>query len=152
MLFTILFLVLLFLISWVDLRELRIPDVLSFSLLGLALVRVLWEGDALRFLLGGAFAFVFFFLLHFFFPQGIGFGDVKLALGVGLFLGWPLAPLAVLLSFLFGAVVGVAFLVLGKKGLKDALPFAPFLSCAAVVTLFFGDSILNWYLYGALGT
>lgn len=152
MLFTLLFLVLLFLISWVDVRRLRIPDELSFSLLGLALVRVIWEGDVLRFLSGAAFAFVFFFLLHFFFPRGIGFGDVKLALGVGLFLGWPLAPLAVLLSFLFGALVGVALILLRKKGLKDALPFAPFLSCAAVVALFFGDSILNWYLYGALGT
>jgi leader peptidase (prepilin peptidase)/N-methyltransferase len=152
MLFTILFLVLLFLISWVDLRELRIPDLLSFSLVGLALVRLFWEGDALRFLLGGAFAFVFFFVLHCFFPRGIGFGDVKLSLGVGLFLGWPLAPLAVFLSFLFGALVGVALILFHKKSLKDALPFAPFLSCAAAVTLFFGDFILNWYLYGALGT
>jgi len=148
--FILLFLIFLFLISWVDVRELRIPDVLSFFLLGLALFRALWMGNPVSFFLGAAFSFAFFFLLHLFFPRGIGFGDVKLALGVGLFLGWPLAVLAVFFAFLFGALVGVLLIVLRKKSLKDALPFAPFLSCAAAVTLFFGSSILNWYLYGAL--
>jgi leader peptidase (prepilin peptidase) / N-methyltransferase len=59
--------------------------------------------------------------------KGMGMGDVKLAIFVGLFLGWPRILVAMYAAFIVGAVVGVG-LILGKKvKRKSQIPFGPFL-------------------------
>ncbi len=92
----------------------------------------------------GAAAFLFAAaLVH---PQGMGMGDVKLALLLGAMLGRHVA-VALMLGMLF-ALLPAAVLAArhGARARKMAIPFAPFLAIGAVVALFAGDAILDWYV------
>lgn len=77
--------------------------------------------------------------------DGMGGGDIKLAAVMGLYLGLKPVAVALLLAFMLGGVIGLALLVTGKKGPKDAVPFGPFLALGALFTSFAGDRIIAWY-------
>ncbi|MBC2579943.1 A24 family peptidase [Clostridium sp. DJ247] len=77
---------------------------------------------------------------------GMGWGDVEICLVCGLFLGLKLTAVMLFLSFIIGSVIGVILILLGKKSRKDYIPFGPSIVIAAVGVVFFGQSILNWYL------
>ena len=92
-------------------------------------------------------AALFFFLIWLFSKgMAMGFGDVKLALLMGLILGFPNIIPALFLGFLFGAIIGSALVLLKKRGFKSEIPFGPFLLLGLIVSLFYGDKIINWYL------
>ena len=78
--------------------------------------------------------------------RAMGFGDVKLAFLLGLFLSWPNVLLALFAGFLSGALVGVGLMILGRKKMRSQVPFGPFLIGGALVALFFGERIIKWYL------
>ena len=81
-------------------------------------------------------------------PRWMGMGDVKLALVLGLFLGWlGLGHVAagLFLGFLAGAVIGAALLVTGRRTRRDHLPFAPFLAVGATVAVLAGRQLVDWY-------
>jgi leader peptidase (prepilin peptidase)/N-methyltransferase len=142
----ILFTLLLFLIAFIDLRTQRIPDFLTVALYVLGVLSLFFSPQVFSQLLGGGILFTFFLFLYLAKPEGVGFGDVKLAGALGLFLGWKLGLLSLFLAFTSGGVVGAFLLLLKKKTLKDPLPFGPFLSGGAVVALLFGERILGWYM------
>ncbi len=89
-----------------------------------------------------------FFLLIILISKGkwMGAGDAKLAVFMGLVLGWPKILLALFLAFLIGAFVSVILMILKKKTLKSEIPFGPFLAGATILTLFLGDALVDWYL------
>jgi len=97
----------------------------------------------------GAGGFLLFFALAY--PRGMGMGDVKLAVVLGLFLGWSVA-VAILASVLAGTVVGSLVMArLGvERGRKTAVPFGPFLALGGVIALFAGPAIIHWYLHAGL--
>ena len=130
-----------------DLKHLVIPNLLIILLLvvGLASLFIHIVNFA-QYLTGLFIGFGLFFLLYLLFPKGIGFGDVKLAGAIGLFLGFKLTILAILLSFFSGAIVGLLLIALGKKTMKDPIPFGPFLALGAIASLFFGEYIIDWYM------
>ena len=79
----------------------------------------------------------------------MGFGDVKLAPVLGMVLGWwafSAAATGLLISFLLGAVVGVAVLVSGRGDRKSAVPFGPFLLVGALVGLVIGPIVGSAYV------
>ena len=76
----------------------------------------------------------------------MGMGDVKLAVFMGLVLGWPKVLAALFLAFLIGAFVSIILIIFKKKTLKSKIPFGPFLAGATIITIFFGDILINWYL------
>ncbi len=78
--------------------------------------------------------------------KGMGGGDVKLGAFIGLFLGFPASLLAILLSFLTGAIFSVGLIILDKKHFGQVIPFGPFLVLGSLITLFWGNQIINWYL------
>ncbi len=78
--------------------------------------------------------------------RGMGLGDVKMAALIGLATGFGEVLVAVLGGIILGGVVAVLLLALRIKKRKEAIPFGPFLSIAAIVTLLWGTSILHWYL------
>ncbi len=98
---------------------------------------------------GSAAAFVFFFIVHVISPRGMGFGDVRLSLVLGLYLGWlgwPEVFAGLFLGFVYGAVVGLAVIaVVGPKGRKYHVPFGPFLALGTMTIVLVGDPILDWY-------
>jgi leader peptidase (prepilin peptidase) / N-methyltransferase len=92
----------------------------------------------------GASAFLFAAVVAY--PAGMGMGDVKLALVMGAALG-KTVPVALMLG-MFSALVPAAVLLSrhGSAARKMGIPFGPFLALGAVVALFFGDQLLDWYL------
>jgi leader peptidase (prepilin peptidase)/N-methyltransferase len=76
----------------------------------------------------------------------IGLGNVKLMLMVGAYLGWRLTILNIFLSVLFVIViVPLLWLQRGNRDMRMLLPSGVFLGLGAVISLFFGSQILNWY-------
>ena len=76
----------------------------------------------------------------------MGGGDAKLGFLIGWWLGWPLTVLALLFSYITGAVVGLALLIFKKAGLKTQIPFGPFLVLSSMIAYFYGFEIMNWYV------
>jgi len=98
---------------------------------------------------GAAIAFTVLFVIHLVSPRGMGFGDVRLAALLGLFLGWmelPQVGVGLFLAFLLASVVGVTLMLLGRKGRKDRVPFGPFLAAGTMLAIFVGQPILDAYL------
>lgn len=78
--------------------------------------------------------------------KGMGGGDVKLGLLMGIVLGYPSILVAFLLSFISGAAISLLLIVFGKKKFKQTIAFGPFLVFGSLVALFWGQKIFNWYL------
>ncbi len=76
---------------------------------------------------------------------GMGWGDVKMAILIGIVTGY-LILVALLMSVILGGLVAGSLLLLKIKKRKESIPFGPFLSLATIVTLLWGSNILNWYL------
>ncbi len=89
----------------------------------------------------------FFLVAVLAYPRGMGMGDVKLAFVLGLFLGRDVGP-ALFVALIAGTLVGAA--VIARKGVADGrrtkVPFGPFLALGAIVALFAGDAMVEWYL------
>ena len=75
----------------------------------------------------------------------MGFGDVKLAVLMGLLLGFPNVLLALFLAFFFGAIIGIMLMGFEKKSLKSEIPFGPFLIIGTFIALFWGNQLMSWY-------
>lgn len=78
--------------------------------------------------------------------EAMGFGDVKLMGMVGSFLGWKNDILTIMLAALAGSIVGGALIVLKKHEMDKVIPFGPFLVAGALVSAFYGQDIILWYL------
>lgn len=136
------------LLAVVDLRVHRLPDVVTLPLaaatallLGLA---ALLPGDGGSWpgaLLGGAALGGGYFLLFLINPNGMGFGDVKLAVALGTALGWYGSPVffaGAFAGFLLGAVYGVGLVILRRAGRRTAIPFGPFMITGTLAGLLLG--------------
>ncbi len=98
-------------------------------------------------LLAAVAAAVPFFGLWFFSKgRAMGFGDVKLALFLGAFLGLSKVFVALFIGIMLGGAVGLVLMLFAGKNLKTKLPFGTFLSLGAFIALFWGEKILGWYL------
>jgi leader peptidase (prepilin peptidase)/N-methyltransferase len=136
----------------IDVAVRRLPDriVLPSYLVGGALLAVAsrdWA-TALRAVVGMAALFCFYFALAWFRPGGMGYGDVKLAGLLGLYLGWlgwNTVLVGTFAGFTFGAVTGLALMALRRAGRRSALPFGPYMLAGALVALFFAAPVATWY-------
>jgi leader peptidase (prepilin peptidase)/N-methyltransferase len=77
--------------------------------------------------------------------EGMGLGDVKMMLLVGAFLGVKRTLLTILAGALLGSVIGLLFILARRKESNYELPFGTFLGMAAVLVVFFGTPLVNWY-------
>jgi len=147
-----LFLVTVLLIaSAIDLQRQIIPNRVIYPSIPLGLAAMgavaLARGDTgifLRSLAGLAIGGVPLGLLALLLPRGMGMGDAKLAAFTGIFLGYQQIT-AHFLAFFLGSLVGLILMAVGKKGRKSRIPFGPFLAAGAVVALFFGSAMWNYY-------
>jgi len=78
--------------------------------------------------------------------EGMGGGDIKLLAMIGAFLGWTSIPFTLLFASLTGSVIGIGFMIAKGVGRRFALPFAPFLCLGALLYLFFGNELIQFYL------
>ena len=96
-----------------------------------------------------AAAFALLFGIHLISPRGMGFGDVRLAALIGLVMGWlefGVVFVGLFFGFLLAAVIGIALMMLKRRGRKDRIPFGPFLAAGAVLALWVGVPVIDVYL------
>ncbi|MER6028604.1 A24 family peptidase [Streptomyces sp. NPDC001851] len=136
------------LLAVVDLRVQRLPDPLTLplagaalALLGLAALLPEHAGHWPTALYGALALGAGYYALYLINPAGMGFGDVKLAVGMGAVLGWygwSTVLLGAFAGFLLGALYGGALVVVRRTGRKSAIPFGPFLLAGALTGLLIG--------------
>lgn len=142
----------------IDLDTRRLPDAIVLPSYGVALVLLAlaaWNpgGDPhwdalLRAAIGGVALFAVYFLLLLVYPSGMGFGDVKLAGVLGLFLGyygWASLVVGWFAAFLLGGLFAIALLVTGRAGRKSSVPFGPWMLLGAWIGIVAGDAVWQWY-------
>ncbi|HEV2610569.1 MAG TPA: A24 family peptidase [Noviherbaspirillum sp.] len=78
--------------------------------------------------------------------EGMGYGDFKLLAALGAWMGWKMLPIIILLSSVVGAIVGIALIVLTKRGRDNPIPFGPYLAVAGLIALLYGKSLTQAYL------
>ena len=143
-------------LSAIDLDVRRLPNALvlpAYPVLAVlvavaAAAREDW-GALARAGLGAAALFAFFYALAVVSPNGMGFGDVKLAGVLGLVLGylsWGAVVVGAFAGFFLGALVGVAVMAVGAGGRKTALPFGPFMVLGALAALWISDPVVDLLL------
>jgi leader peptidase (prepilin peptidase)/N-methyltransferase len=106
-------------------------------------------GRLLRAAIGAFVLYAFYFLLMVVYPRGMGFGDVKLAGVLGLYLGffgWSHLAIGAFLGFMVGGVVGVGLILGGRAGRKTLYPYGPSMIVGAWLALTAAEPIADWYL------
>ena len=145
--------VLLLAVGIVDFDTQLIPD--SVLIIGAVFGLVFaFYGDAMTVtesLTGGAAMGGTFYLISLIGEQlmkkeSMGFGDVKLSVMIGLFIGWKMAFLAIFLSSIFASVIGLTAIGLGKMKFGKPFAFGPFIALGALVSGIWGDMIVAAYL------
>ncbi len=147
---------LLLIITVYDLKHKIIPDIFSFIFGVLAFGGMFFFSrfdtsllywhipDALDLLSGVLVAMPFFILWVVSGGAWMGFGDVKLAVGIGWLLGISVALSALALSFWSGAIIGILLILISKKyKMKSQIPFAPYLVLGTFVAFIFNLQIFT---------
>jgi leader peptidase (prepilin peptidase)/N-methyltransferase len=133
-------------ISAIDIEHRIVPNRIVIPAAGAVLAIQLLREPSLEWPVAAFGAALFLFLAALAYPKGMGMGDVKLALLLGAMLGWTVS-VALMVGLLAAAVPAAVILILRGRAAKGVgIPFAPFLSLGAVVALFAGQEILDWYL------
>jgi leader peptidase (prepilin peptidase) / N-methyltransferase len=128
-----------------DLEHRLIPDRIVLPGAVLVLAARTLDDPSVAWVLGGLGAGLALFLLALAYPKGMGMGDVKLAAFLGAGLGLHVI-VALFLGFIAAFVPALVLLVRhGRAARKQAIPLGPFLALGALVALFAGEAILDWY-------
>lgn len=98
--------------------------------------------SGLGFLLGGGL----FYLIAVLSRGGMGGGDVKFIAAAGALLGWRQTLLVIFTGTLLGSAVGLFLIAARKKDRKSQIPFGPFLVVGTLISIFFGERLLDLYM------
>lgn len=139
----------------VDVAIHRLPDAVVLPSIpvaaGLLGVAAVGGGEPRRFLAaaGGCAGLVVVYAVIFLVvPSGLGFGDVKLAAVLGLYLGyagWAAAVVGGVLGFVLAGVVGLGLIVVGGRSRHTRMPFGPFMIAGAWLGIVVGAEMVGWY-------
>lgn len=138
--------------SFIDFDHMILPDEFTLGGLALGLLGALLNPERnfvdaiIGVLIGGGFlwfmAYVYYLLTK---KEGLGGGDIKLLAWIGAIVGWKAVPFVITTSAIVGSVVGIAFALRSKEGLKTAIPFGPYLALGAILALFNGQTLAQQY-------
>ncbi len=108
----------------------------------------LYLDRSLGYMLIGALATGGFFILQYVISKGrwIGGGDVRLGIMMGVWLGWPVVLVALIIAYVTGAIGSLFLLIFKRKTLSSATPFGTYLTFGTFICLFWGQAILDWYM------
>jgi len=140
-------------LTFIDIDTQLLPDDITLPLLWLGLLVNIGGGftDLKSAVIGAVCGYLALWSVYWGFKlatgkEGMGYGDFKLLAAIGAWFGWQLLPLTILLSSLVGAIVGIALIVLAKRGREVPIPFGPYLAAAGVLALFWGQPLTHAYL------
>lgn len=141
-------------ITFIDFDHQIIPD--EISLPGIALGFLCsffmpdhgWLSSLLGIVIGwGSLALVFYGYLWLTGREGMGGGDAKLLAMMGGFLGLQAVPFIIFVSSLVGSVIGLTIMAVQRKDRHLAIPFGPYLALGALLYIFIGPQLIQWYLH-----
>ena len=151
--FLLIFICGLIVITWIDLDHEIIPHAVTLPGIPLGLIGSLitrepspWEALAGMLVGAGLVYLVAVYAEVAFQKESMGGGDVNLLAMIGAFLGWRLMLLAFFSAVASGACLSLGLIATGVLSRKDRIPFGPFLALGAVVALFAGDRVIDWYV------
>jgi leader peptidase (prepilin peptidase)/N-methyltransferase len=139
----------------IDFEHMLLPDRLVFPSLAMTVpllaAAAVADGEAkpfIRAVIGAAIAFTLLLVIALAKAGAMGGGDVKLALLLGLCLGWLSIGhvfLGLFLGFMLGSLVGIGMVISRSKGLKEHFAFGPFLVAGTLIAVWWGTPLLDWY-------
>ena len=130
---------------YTDCKEQLLYDEVSTVLMLAGIIYAYYFGSMWDAVQGAMASVVIMLLIYWVSRGGMGFGDVKLAFVLGVWLGLEQSFLCLLLAFILGGVVGVVLLLTGLKTRNDAIPFGPYLCVSGWVSLLCGKELMAWY-------
>ena len=138
-------------LTFIDADTTLLPDDLTLPLLWIGLLANVW-GFAVPLkdaVIGAAAGYLVLWSIYWLFKlstgkEGMGYGDFKLLAALGAWMGWKALLPIVLLSSLVGAVVGIALIVLARRGREIPIPFGPYLAAAGMIVMLTGDRLTHW--------
>ncbi len=140
-------------LTFIDIDQQLLPDVITLPFLWLGLVFNLAGGftGLAAAVIGAVAGYVSLWLVFQLFKlatgkEGMGYGDFKLFALFGAWLGWQMLPVIILLASLVGAIVGLAFILLKGRDRRLPIPFGPFLCAAGWLAMLWGPELLGYYL------
>lgn len=163
LLFYFLFLSSLIVITFIDLEHQIIPDTITLPGIPLALIAgatilpdpfsksdsLGLQASLIGILTGGGLFYLTAVLGKAVFRKdALGGGDIKMMALVGGVLGWKGVLLTTFSGSLIGSLMGISLMVLKGKRWGLRIPFGPYLAIGTVISLFWGQDIMKWYLYG----
>ncbi|KGM14257.1 prepilin peptidase [Cellulomonas bogoriensis] len=143
-------------LAMIDLDVHRLPDkivlpsyVVAVVALSAAALTTSGIGSLLRAAAAGAILFIAYFALAMAYPKGMGFGDVKLAGLLGLYLGWVgwgAVVIGAFSAFLLGGLFSIGLILARRAGRKSGIPFGPWMLAGAWLGLTVGETLWRAYL------
>jgi len=138
-------------LTFIDADTTLLPDDLTLPLLWLGLLANVFGVfvPLKEAVLGAAAGYLVLWSIYWLFKlatgkEGMGFGDFKLLAALGAWMGWKALLPIVLLSSLVGAIVGIALIVLARRGREIPIPFGPYLAAAGMIVMLTGDRLTRW--------
>ena len=143
----------LIVITFIDIDHQIIPDVISLPgivigfLASFLVGYITYKESLIGIVLGGGsllcIAWGYYLLTK---KEGMGGGDIKLLAMLGAFLGWKGVIFTILTASAIGTLAGIAVALRTGGGRKLAIPFGPFISLGAILYVFFGTQMIEWYV------
>ena len=133
-------------LSAIDVERRIVPNRIVLPAAGVVLVAQTLLHPSVEWTLAALGAALFLFVPAIVYPAGLGMGDVKLALLLGAMLGREVG-VGLMIGFLAAFLPAIVLIALrGRAARKIPIPFAPFLALGALIALFAGEPLLDWYL------
>lgn len=137
-------------ISGIDFAYQLIPDVLSMPGIVIGLVFHLTQGSILQSVIGAAFGGGLILLIRavggwVYKKEVMGLGDVYLTAMIGAFVGFPFIIAAIFIGALFGAILGIAYVISTRQSRESPIPFGPFLSLGGMLVIIFEPQVIRFF-------
>lgn len=141
-------------VSFIDLDHMILPDTFTLSGIVIGLLGAAINPDRsflsafLGVILGGGLlwlvAYVYYLARK---QEGMGGGDIKLLAWIGAVLGWSAIPFVILCSSILGSIVGIIIAIRSRRGLNSVIPFGPYLAFSALLLVYGGRPLAEWYVH-----
>lgn len=149
---------LLIVIAFIDLDKMIIPDSLNLSILIIGVLSIILKKNfsnkilitridqLIGLVIGLILLFIVIFIDKIFKKEVMGGGDIKLIGAIGLFLGWQLVLLGIILGSMIGTLIELPQRLVKIKKESEPFPFGPYLVIGFLIAMFVGSSIIDWYI------
>ncbi|MDX1734208.1 MAG: A24 family peptidase [Halioglobus sp.] len=136
-------------LTMIDIDHQLLPDNITLPLLWLGLLfNIAGTFTALSSaVIGAAAGYLLLWSVYWLFKlatgkEGMGYGDFKLLAALGAWMGWQVLPMIILMSSVVGAVIGIALMVIKRRGREIPIAFGPYLAIAGWITFVWGEQLL----------